>query len=187
MLLGVFCLTAMMLCGILAILAWSVVWPSKRIWPPPAQRSWQYYLVWLLTILAFGALIVIGLLDWNSLGLPATVRWPVGAVLIIGGNILAWIGVQQLSLKTTSGSEGPLITSGLYQYSRNPQYLGDIAIIAGWAILSASVWAIPLCLGGMVAFVLTPFAEESWLEELHGDAYREYCSRVHRFFGRRRH
>lgn len=184
MLLISFMLTAALLCGIIALLVYSILQPSKRIWPPPGQQTWQYYFVWLLTLLSFGGFIAVGLLDWNSLGWPAIVRWPVGAGLIVGGNGLAWIGLRQLSLKTTSGSKGPLVTEGLYQYSRNPQYLGDIAIIGGWAILSASGWAIPLSLGGIVVFALTPFAEESWLEELHGDAYREYRSRVGRFLGR---
>lgn len=184
-LLGLFILTAILLSGVLGILAYSVMWPSKRIWPPPAQQAWQYYFVWLLTLLSYGGLIAVGLLDWNSLRWPAAVRWPVGVVLIVGGNAVAWAGVRQLSLKTTSGSKGPLITDGLYRYSRNPQYIGDIAIICGWAILSASEFAIPLCLGGIAAFILTPFAEESWLEKLHGDDYREYCHRVGRFLGRR--
>lgn len=186
MLLPLFILTAVLLCGVLAMLAYSIVRPSKRIWPPPAHQTWQYYFVWLLTLLSYGGFIVVGLLDWNGLGWPATVRWPVGVLLIVGGNVLAWVGVRQLSLKTTSGSKGPLVTDGLYRYCRNPQYVGNITIIGGWAILSASVWAIPLCLGGMLAFVLTPFAEESWLEDLHGDDYREYCRRVGRFFGRSR-
>ena len=186
MLLILFILTAILLSGVVGILTYSILRPSKRVWPPPAQQTWQYYFVWLLTLLSYGGLIVVGLLDWNSLGWPATVRWPVGVVLIIGGNVLAWVGVRQLSLKTTSGSQGPLVTDGLYRFSRNPQYVGDIAIIGGCAILSASIWAIPLCLGGILSFVLTPFAEESWLAELHGDAYLEYCRQVGRFFGRSR-
>ncbi|MCA9212462.1 MAG: DUF1295 domain-containing protein [Planctomycetales bacterium] len=142
MLLSLLILTAVLLCGVLAILAYSIVRPSKRIWPPPAQQTWQYYFVWLLTLLSFGGFIVVGLLDWNSLGWAAIVRWPIGVLLIVGGNVLAWVGVRQLSLKTTSGSKGPLVTDGLYRYSRNPQYLEDIAIVGGWAVLSASVWAI---------------------------------------------
>jgi len=186
MLLILFILTTVLLTGILVILVYSIMRPAKRIWPPPAQRTWQYYIVWFLTILSYGGFIAVGLLDWNSLGWPDIVRWSVGLLLIFGGNVLAWVGVRQLSLNTTSGSKGPLVTDGLYQYSRNPQYLGDIAIIGGWLIFSASAWTIPLCLGGILAFALTPFAEESWLEELHGDAYREYCRRVGRFYGRSR-
>jgi len=185
MILTLFILTALIIVGSIAALAFSIFRPINRLWPPPDQQTWQYYFVWLLTLLSYGGFIAVGLLDWNSLGWPIVIHWPVGATLIIGGNILAWAGVRQLSLKTTSGSKGPLVTDGLYQYSRNPQYIGDIAIIGGWAILSASAWAIPLCLGGIVAFLLTPLAEETWLEELHGDDYREYCRRVGRFFGRR--
>lgn len=178
-------LTGALLILVIAMLAYSIMRPSRRLWPPRAQQTWQYYFAWLLTLLSFGGFIAVGLLDWNSLGWPAIFRWPIGLALIIGGNVLAWVGVRQISMKTTSGSKGPLVTDGLYQYGRNPQYLGDIAIIVGWAILSSSLWAMPLCVGGIIAFVLTPFAEETWLEELHGADYREYCSRVSRFFGRR--
>lgn len=183
MLLILFILTAILLVVVNGMLVYSVARPSHRIWPPPAQQTWQYYVVWLLTILSFGGLIFVGLLDWNSLGWPATVQWPVGGFMIVVGNILAWAGVRQLSMKTTSGHAGQLVTDGLYEYSRNPQYIGDITIIAGWAILSASPWAIPLCIGGILAFLITPFAEEPWLESLHGDAYRDYRRRVPRFFG----
>ncbi|WP_425399244.1 methyltransferase family protein [Aeoliella sp.] len=173
--------TGVLVIAVNAILVYSIVRPTRRIWPPPAQKTWQYYTVWLLTILSFGGFIVVGILDWNSFDWPSVVRWPIGATLILLGNILAWVGVRQLSMKTTSGGAGPLVTNGLYRYSRNPQYSGDIAIIAGWAILSASWWAFPLCIGGIVAFVITPFAEEPWLEELHGEEYTEYRRKVPRF------
>lgn len=131
MLLTVSIVTGLLVVGVIALLIVSIVEPSRRIWPPPAQKTWQYYVVWLLTILAFGGFIVVGLLDWNSLNWPASLRWWIGFGLIITGNVLAWIGVRQLSLKTTSGDAGKFVTDGLYQYSRNPQYIGDIAIIAG--------------------------------------------------------
>lgn len=175
--------TALLVVAVNMMLLYSIAKPSRRIWPPPAQQTWQYYVVWLLTIFSFGGFIAVGILDWNSLDWPSSIRWPVGAVLIAVGNVLAWVGVRQLSMKTTSGNAGPLVTDGLYRYSRNPQYIGDILIIAGWAILSASQWAIPLCLGGMVAFLITPFAEEPWLRDLHGEPYIEFCRRTPRFIG----
>jgi hypothetical protein len=64
--------------------------------------------VWLFTLLAFSGLIVVGLLDWNSLDWPPDLRWFFGIVMILGGNILAWTGVWQLSMTTTSGSRGTL-------------------------------------------------------------------------------
>ena len=166
-----------------AMLLYSIARPSQRIWPPPAQQTWQYYVVWLLTLVSYGGFIAVGILDWNGLNWPLSIRWPIGVVLITVGNVLAWVGVRQLSMKTTSGDSGPLVTGGLYRFSRNPQYIGDICIIAGWAVLSASLWALPLCIGGIVAFVITPFAEEPWLRDLHGKPYVEFCRRTPRFIG----
>ncbi len=181
MLLVTFCLTSVLVLGLIASIVISIVSPAHRIWPPPGQKSWQYFLVWVLTILAFSGFVLVGLLDWNSLFWPALIRWPVGGGLIFLGNILAWAGVAHLTFRTTSGAEGELVTDGLYRYTRNPQYLGDIAILVGWIVLSASMYAVPITLGGVLAFILTPFAEEPWLEELHGDAYSAYRGIVPRF------
>ena len=174
-------LTLLLLVILNALLAFSIAKPDKRIWPPPAQQTWQYYFVWGPTLLSFLLFIIIGIADWNSLNWPALIRWPIGVLLITTGNLLAWGGVWQFGLKKTSGAEGSLVTSGLYRYSRNPQYVGDICTLVGWMILSASIWAIPAVLAGILAFVLAPFAEESWLEEIHGDEYREYFKKAPRF------
>jgi protein-S-isoprenylcysteine O-methyltransferase Ste14 len=180
-----FWLTFLVIGILILALVVSIVSPSKRIWPPPKQESWQYFLVWIPTLIAFGGMIVVGVLDWNSLGLSAMVRWPIGVMLVLIGNLLAGIGVGQLSLRATSGAKHELITSGLYQYTRNPQYLGDVAILLGWALWCGSLWALPLTISGIVAFVLTPFAEEPWLEEVYSDDYQKYRQHVPRFLFRR--
>ena len=174
-------LTLLQLAILNALLVYSVARPDRRIWPPPAQQTWQYYFVWVPTLLSFLLFIIIGIADWNSLNWPALIRWPIGGLLIVTGNVLAWGGVRQFGLKKTSGAEGSLVTTGMYRYSRNPQYVGDICTLVGWMVLSASIWAIPALLAGILAFVLAPFAEESWLEEIHGDEYREYLKKTPRY------
>jgi protein-S-isoprenylcysteine O-methyltransferase Ste14 len=173
--------TLLLLAILNALLVFSIANPDRRIWPPPAQLTWQYYFVWIPTLLSFLLLIVFGIADWNSFNWPALIRWPIGVTLIVDGNLLAWGGVWQFGLKKTSGAKGSLVTTGMYRYSRNPQYVGDICILVGWMILSASVWATPAILSGILAFVLAPFAEEPWLEEIHGDPYREYLKQTPRF------
>ncbi|MCA9120717.1 MAG: DUF1295 domain-containing protein [Planctomycetaceae bacterium] len=84
-------------------------------------------------------------------------------------------------MRTASGARGKFTTSGLYRHSRIPHYLGDIAILLGWIVLSASLWTIPVCVGGIAAFVLTPFAEEPWLFKQSGSAYEQYRQQVRRF------
>jgi protein-S-isoprenylcysteine O-methyltransferase Ste14 len=174
---------AALLVALIGALLTSIVWPERRLWPPPGQRSWQFVLMWGLTLAAFGAILWVGLLDWNSLGWPGWLRWPLGLGLIVCGNGVAWLGVRQLGMKTTSGASGPLVRSGLYRYSRNPQYFGDMLILSGWIVMSASAWAAPLAVLGIVAFWLTPWAEESWLGERYGEAYRDYCRATPRFIG----
>ena len=79
------------------------------------------------------------------------------------------------------GAKGQLKTEGLHRFSRNPQDVGDIAILIGWALLSASVVALPAILAGIAVFVAFPFAEEGWLEGQYGAAYLRYRKDVRRF------
>ena len=169
-----FCFTALLISALLLALTISIVSPLHGIWPPAAQQIWQFVLVWALTLLVFLGIIVVGLLDWNSLAWPPVFRWTAGCALVVIGNALAWVGVAQLSVRATSGAENELVTDGLYRFTRNPQYCGDILILLGWFVVSASLWVLPLTVGGVLAFLLAPRAEEPWLEGVYGRAYQSY-------------
>jgi protein-S-isoprenylcysteine O-methyltransferase Ste14 len=79
-----------------------------------------------------------------------------------------------------------LVTDGPYRHSRNPLYLGDIVMWAGWAILLGSR-AVALGLAiltlGLQAGVRL---EERGLARQFGDQWKTYTSTVPRFIGRRR-
>ena len=75
---------------------------------------------------------------------------------------------------------------GPYRISRNPQYVADIAMLAGFAILANSTYAWITCLLGMVWFVLAPFTEEPWLRDQFGVEYELYMKRVPRFLSLKR-
>ncbi|MGI3132169.1 methyltransferase family protein [Halopseudomonas pachastrellae] len=75
-----------------------------------------------------------------------------------------------------------LVESGIYQYSRNPMYLGFAIILAAWALALGS----PLTLLGVVAFVLYmnrfQIEPEEWaLEALFGESFVRYRARVRRW------
>ena len=71
----------------------------------------------------------------------------------------------------------------LYAYSRNPQYVADMAIILGMGRALGVEFG--LCSSARSAFFilgLAPFAEEPWLEENYGQQYRDYKTSVRRYF-----
>ena len=167
--------------GAIAII-WSIFKPQKRVWPLTQITPLKLILVWAPTFLGFGAAISLGVLDWNSLGLPAQLRWSIGAPLIGLGHIVVWRGVKTIGLAATSGAKARLKTNGLYKYTRNPQYLADISSLIGWGLLSSSVWALPVITALVIVFALTPFAEEPWLAQTYGARYEDYCAATRRFF-----
>lgn len=75
-----------------------------------------------------------------------------------------------------------LVINGLYQYSRNPMYVGVILIICGWIVLffSALIGVYGLLLGS--AFYLRViFGEEPALARQFGDQWLTYSQNVPRW------
>lgn len=165
----------------LAILIWSSAIPDNRLWPPKKSTRIKQLGVWAIVVIIFACAFVLGLLDWNRFQWPASVRWGIGLPLIVIGNWIVWRGVIALGMETTSGAVGILKTDGLYRYSRNPQYLADVGILFGWAILSASLLALPVIVAGLLILLIASLAEESWLQEVYGEQYDRYCLRTRRY------
>ena len=160
----------------------SVISPVYRVWPTPGWKSPQFWFVWVLILFVFVALGVLALTDWNSSIVPDWLRYVVGAPLFAGGLLLAFSGVGQLGASNSVGLKGELTTTGLYRYSRNPQYLGDAVMLVGLVLFSNATLVVLPGLFGALLFVLWPFTEEPWLRERFGAAYDRYCQRVPRFF-----
>jgi protein-S-isoprenylcysteine O-methyltransferase Ste14 len=90
----------------------------------------------------------------------------------------------------TSGREcylkaDSLNLAGLYSLVRNPLYWGNVLIFAG--LLTAFTHPLALALFVLFLFLQYHFivlAEEAFLKERHGQAYKEYCLRVNRWLPR---
>jgi protein-S-isoprenylcysteine O-methyltransferase Ste14 len=79
-------------------------------------------------------------------------------------------------------STSSLVTNGIYQYTRNPMYVGTVFFLTGWAIWLAQ----PAALLGTAAFVLyinrfQIAPEERVLEQKFGDQFAAYKARVRRW------
>lgn len=86
---------------------------------------------------------------------------------------------QQPSVKAPTTT---LITAGLYQYSRNPMYLGAALIHLGVGISTGSIWVLVTCILAitMVHF-LAILPEEAYLDRKFGAEYRTYQASVRRW------
>ncbi|MBS0376237.1 MAG: isoprenylcysteine carboxylmethyltransferase family protein [Proteobacteria bacterium] len=80
-----------------------------------------------------------------------------------------------------------LVVTGLYRVTRNPMYLGLIALLSGWATVlgSASPWLVLVVFERvLVIFQIRP--EEAALAARFGPAYTQYARQVNRWLGRAR-
>ncbi len=163
----------------------SIVRPVRRVWPPPRRDSWQYVYNGAMSFTGLLGVVALGIIDWNSFALHHWARFLVGGLLMACGFFALW-GYLTLGVDASRGFGRDLVTTGPYQYSRNPQYVGAIPAVLGYAIICNSILALIAALLVSAWFVLVPFAEESWCREHLGRAYEEYAGKVPRFLRLRR-
>jgi protein-S-isoprenylcysteine O-methyltransferase Ste14 len=151
-----------------------------KLWPTPARGSWQSYTFWPLFRAGLGLTILLGVMRF---GLAPALDW----VAALGISMtLAGLGVTlycyfHLGIENTYGADNGLVTSGLYRYSRNPQYVASILAILGLAIAAAAIDVAVLSALAIGVYVLLPLAEEPWLERTYGASYQRYKQRTPRF------
>ena len=125
---------------------------------------------------------------------------PIGQFDFFGRNELKWIcsalgGVVGLSAViqfvragTTLDPKHPeksteLVVTGVYNFSRNPMYLGLLLFLLAWGLHLGN--AFNTILAALFVAYMNRFqiaAEEEVLEKKYGAAYRTYCTLVRRWF-----
>lgn len=171
---------------LLAALLVSIRWPRHRLWPPPGQRSWQFWSVWVATAVAFLGSAAAAFLDYGTFLFDHVLwRWIGGALIVLGTALADW-GVRTLTSRTSRGLVGEFRWRGPYRWTRNPQYLGHMAVVLGVMLAFNSALVAVSGLLGIACLILAPLAEEPWLAERYGEEYQEYLRTVPRFLGRAR-
>ena len=121
--------------------------------------------------------------DWDA--------WQVAALLplLIGAAIYFWclldFAVRGRGTPAPIDAPRQLVVRGLYEYIRNPMYVGVLLVIVGWSMFFRS-WrvlayaaAVGLCFHLFVVLV-----EEPVLRGKFGEGYLSYCRRVGRWIPR---
>lgn len=144
------------------------------------------------------ALAFFGPLLWLALPMLHKVDpfWTEGHALTLGliGIFIAGLGAMvafaaQMSMGTSwrvgvvSGQTGNLVSGGLYQFSRNPTFVGQFALLAGVAL---AVPAVPTILAAILflwSATTQVRSEEAALREALGPDYDRYSAAVPRWIG----
>ncbi len=152
-------------------------------------RWWQIFEV------VFGAPLLVAIaLQWMlpiafRRGLPILIAC--GAALMLAGAALVVLARRELARHGQPTDPGhptrQLVTSGVFSISRNPLYLGGVAILAGVALAFNLPWILALLVPALAGcYVVLVLPEERYLAATFGEEYRSYAATVHRWIGRAR-
>jgi protein-S-isoprenylcysteine O-methyltransferase Ste14 len=118
-----------------------------------------------------------------------TFAWLGLAVMAVGGAIIlaaqvamgaSWrIGLD----KERTG----LVTAGPFAFSRNPTFLGMLAVLLGAFLVTPTAVTAIVLTAAWVAFLVQIRMEEEHLRRMHGPTYDAYCAAVPRWMGPRGH
>ena len=110
----------------------------------------------------------------------------IGLLLILAGAGLGFWAASLFKEREVSfklhGKNSSLVTDGPFGFSRNPIYLGMLAILLGTAIFFGSLitFLYPVLFFVVSHFIMIPM-EEKKMEETFGDVYLEYKREVRRW------
>jgi protein-S-isoprenylcysteine O-methyltransferase Ste14 len=144
-----------------------------RLWPP----------------VAIGAPLLVGWLVTQGWGDPidlGTWRVPIGWVLVLffvgwNGWSLWLFGRHQTGLLPGQATEA-LIEEGPFRLSRNPLYVGLLALYLGLALLVPTFWGLVLFPAAALLLLWGAILpEERFLRERFGAPYDDYTRRVRRW------
>ncbi|MGF1687581.1 isoprenylcysteine carboxylmethyltransferase family protein [Photobacterium japonica] len=116
-------------------------------------------------------------------------QWWVSGGLCLMGVILGLAGVRAFAVAQTTidprypNKTSKLVTTGIYQYTRNPMYLALLCfLIAAFVYFSALSNVIMLLFFVLYMNHFQIAAEEAVLEAMFGERYTKYCQEVRRWF-----
>jgi protein-S-isoprenylcysteine O-methyltransferase Ste14 len=124
-------------------------------------------------------------LDRVSLYNSNIVSWVIGALLIIGGVYVIYLGRKAYGdkLRVYGLKEDALITTGIYQRSRNPQYFGYGVMFLGAAIGLGSITALVfVAIFAVMVHAGVALVEEPHLQRIFGKTYTDYKKTAGRYF-----
>jgi len=149
--------------------------------------------VWLMQavlLFAVSSPAQVGILA-SSAPAPVTPLAYAGIAIYAIGIFFEWVGDWQLArFKADPAKRGTVLDTGLWRYTRHPNYFGDFAAWWGiWLVCASAGWgyALATIIGPLfLSFTLTKWSGvallEKGLDKTKGDKYADYKRRTSAFF-----
>ncbi|GIG19758.1 hypothetical protein Cch01nite_04820 [Cellulomonas chitinilytica] len=149
---------------------------SFRLWPPVAVGA-PLLFGWLAT-LAWGDPVDLG--AWR---IP--LGWALVVAFVVWNGWSLWLFARHETGLLPGQETRAMIEEGPYRLSRNPLYVGLLALYLGVALLVPTFWGLAL-FPAAAALILwgAILPEERYLHARFGARYDDYRTRVPRWMGR---
>jgi steroid 5-alpha reductase family enzyme len=154
---------------------------EKRYWWISFFQTFllQGILMWLISVPLLGAQYYgqdrnLGILDYSGI-----ILWIIGFIFEAGGDY------QLAAFKADLSNKGKVLTSGLWRYTRHPNYFGDSSVWWGYGLISISAGSFLSVLGSLLMTALIIKVSgvtllEKNLKEKKPE-YREYIEKTSTF------
>ena len=154
--------------------------------------SFAHSSIWKTSDAIFGITLLLGLaLNFVPLlsltfPIPVSLRIAVGVILILAGATVVILAKRDLKNAGQPAAPGKpttqVVETGIYRFSRNPLYLGLVAVLIGLGLSVNIAWWTILTLPMFFALQhLLIIPEEQYLLGRFGEQYATYMSRVRRW------
>ena len=145
-----------------------------------------------LTLIATAVIVFVFTFSEGFYGMLVPISWMDSPILAISGLALLllaliWVLVAQLQMGDSwrigidEKSSSPLVQRGLFGVSRNPIFLGMLAMLVGMLLTLPTAATLTVTILGFVLIHIQVRLEEAFLLEKYGQDYRSYQMGVRRW------
>jgi len=174
-------MTGGLILGLSATVLWTILLavsdqrPGLGPWPPRKGNLFTVIWAWGLTTLIYVGLVQ----SWGQPpALPGLVRFGLGLPLAVAGSLLHTWATAALGLKGTSGWDVGIATNGPYAFCRHPQYLGQIASIAGFALIIGSPQSLVLGVAASAMLIYGSGVEDRAIQLRHPGPFAAHSAKT---------
>jgi protein-S-isoprenylcysteine O-methyltransferase Ste14 len=157
---------------------------QERVKPGPGVKWWDkiFFAIYVPTAfsITFLAALDAGRFHWSP-ELPVFIYVPALVLTLLSSYLVYWamwtnkFFSSRVRIQTDRGHY--VITEGPYRYVRHPGYVGAIVLLAAWALLLGSLYAlIPAAICNLIIIIRTYLEDATLKKELPG--YADYAQKT---------